>query len=262
MMVAAVECNSGSAVKIPTMLSLYRQELSNLFLVVDEAEAHPGNSEFSTLASGICYGLMRFFFIQSLPQQGSQLMMQGVRVALSNGDEKRASEHIAMMVTLAQRCQDTSVLAEADSMLKLFLAEDAETRGNVAITQAVLASYRGDERATKQHSREAIVHFEAVRDVLREQFGCEDKQELREENSNDLSASFHKLGDGLLGQRRVTEIHAAYEKALELLCGDAVAVNEGQILHQIGDCLSDMEDYAGALKTIIVPLTRRFYYVS
>ena len=44
----------------------------------------------------------------------------------------------------------------------------------------------------------------------------------------------------------MTEARAAYEKALELLCGDAVAVNEGQILHQIGNCLSHMEDYANA----------------
>ena len=245
-MVAAVESQFGSADKIPTMLSLYRQELPNLLLVIDEAEAHPENSELSTLVSGICYGLMRFFFLQSLPLQGSQLMMRGVKIALRDGDTKRASERIAMMASLAQRCRDTSVLAETDSMLKLISAEDEETKGNVALTRAMLASYREDDCATEQYSREAIGHFEAARDGLRQQLGDEYTQELLKESSNDLSASFHKLGDGLLGQHRVREAHAAYEKALELLCGDAAAVNEGQILHQIGNCLSDMEDYMGA----------------
>ena len=246
-MVAAVESKFGSADKIPTMLSLYRQELPNLLLVVDEAEAHPENPKLSALVSGICYGLMRFFFLQSLPLQGSQLMMRGVKIALRDGDVKRASEHIAMMVSLAQRCQDVSVFAEADSMLKLIPADDAETKGNVAMTRAMLASYRGDGHATEQHSREAIVHFEAALDALREQPDGEDTQELQEECSNNLSSAFHKLGDGLLGQYKMKEAHAAYTKGLELLCGDAVAMNKGQLLHQIGNCLSGIEDYEGAV---------------
>ena len=245
-MVATVERNSGSADNIRTMLTLYRQELPNLLFVIDEAEAHPENSEHSTLVSGICYGLMRFFFIQPLPQQGSQLMARGIKIALRDGDVKRASEHAAMMVSLAQRCQDEHVLTEADSMLKMISAEDAETKGNVALTRAMLASSQGDGCATEQHSQEAIVHFEAVRVTLKKQLGDEDEQALQEESSNNLSASFHMLGDGLLGQRRVKEAHAAYEKALELLCGDTATVNKGQILHQIGNCLSGMQDYADA----------------
>ena len=175
-MVAAVERNLGSAAEVPTMLSLYARELPNLLLVVDEAEAHPENSEFSFLASGICSALMRFFFVLRLPEQGSQLMRRSARIALRDGDGKRASDHIAMMVALAQRSQDTGVLADAEAMLEQISTEEAETRANVAVTQAMLASCRGDERATEQHSREAIAHFEVVRDELKGGFGSEDEQ--------------------------------------------------------------------------------------
>ena len=246
MMAVAVERKSGSATEVPTMLSMYSRDLPNLLFVVDEAEAHPKNPKLSSLALMICSALMRFFFVLRLPEQGSQLMKRGARIALRDEGEKRASKHIAMMVALAQRSQNMGVLADAEAMLEQISTEDVETRANIALTQAMLASCRDDYLAIEQHAREAITHFEAVRDELRDLYISEDEQGKLEDNNNDLSASFHKLGDGLLSQYRAAEALTAYEKALELLCGDAVAVNEGQILHQIGNCLSDMGDNTGA----------------
>ena len=245
-MAAAVAINTGTARDVPKMLSLFSRELPNLLLVVDEAEADEGNVEFRVLASTICSALMRFFFVLRLPEQGSNLMRRGARIALRDGDWKRASGHIAMMVALAQRSEDMSVLGEAEGMLEELCAEDAESRGNVALTYAMLASCRGDHQATERHARETIEQFVAVRGELTPPFGDADEQDGLEENSNDLSGAYHKLGDALLDQYRVTEACTAYEKALGLVCGDGVAVNEGQILHQIGNCLSHMGDHAGA----------------
>ena len=100
-MAAKVELDSGSDVS--KMLSLFSRELPNLLLVVDEAEANLGNAEFSFKASTICYALMRFFFVLRLPEQGCEVMRRGARIAHRDGDGKRASGHIAMMVSLAQR---------------------------------------------------------------------------------------------------------------------------------------------------------------
>ena len=245
-MAAAIEENTESAAEIPTMLSLYSQELPNLLLVVDEAEVQLGNSELSFFASLICRALMRFFFILRLPEQGSQLMERGAKIALRDGDAERASDHIVMMVSLAQRSDDWRVLPDAEAMLKQISTENAESNGNIALTYAMLANCRGDEQEAEQHSREAISHFEVVRDQLARRGNSEDDQAKREENSNDLSGSFQKLGDALLAQYRPIEARAAYEEALKLLRGGAIAVNEGQILHQIGNCLSQTGDNAAA----------------
>ena len=64
--------------------------------------------------------------------------------------------------------------------------------------------------------------------------------------NNDLSGSYGKLGDALLAQNRFEEARTAYKMSLDLLCGASVAVNEGQILHQIGNCVSNLGQHAEA----------------
>ena len=61
-MAAVIDQRGQDPTEIPHMLSRFSQELPNLLLVIDEAEAQPKNAEFSLFASAICGALMQFFF--------------------------------------------------------------------------------------------------------------------------------------------------------------------------------------------------------
>ena len=245
-MAAVIDIQSEDAASVPYMISRFSEELPNLFLVIDEAEIRPGNAELGALAAAICAALMRFFFIARLPQQGVQLMTRGARIAARDGNWKDASAKIVQAASLVQRGQDPRMAAEVEMMLDGFPTEDAETCGNIAMTRAILTKQRGDALAAEGHARDAIAHYQMVRNELATQLDQETDELRWEENNNDLSGSFQMLGDALLALKRPGEARTAYEGALRLVSGGSVAVNEGQILHQIGNCQSNLGEHADA----------------
>ena len=245
-MAAVVDQGSQDPVEIPHMLSRFSQELPNLLHVIDEAEAQPGDTDLSFFASGICSTLMRYFFILRLPEQGAQVMQRGAQIALRDGRMKRASELIVQMVALAHRSDDMSAAATAKSMLDQIATDDAETSGNVALTRAVLASIDCDPHATEEHARAAIRQFKVARNEFETKFADGTEDEDSEHINNDLSSSFGKLGDALLAQNSISEARTSYETSLNLLCGGSIAVNEGQLLHQIGNCENQLGRHAKA----------------
>ena len=131
-------------------------------------------------------------------------------------------------------------------MLDEIEAADSDTNGNVAMTRAMLANHLGNARATEQYARNAIEQYELVRSELETQLDENTEDHQWEENKNDLSGAYQILGYGLLDQHRPKEARKAYERARQLMCGASVAVNEGQILHQIGNCQSELGDHADA----------------
>ena len=245
-MAAVIDQRAQDPAEIPFMLARFSQELPNLLRVFDEAEAQPGNADLSLFVSGICSALMRFFFILRLPEQGAHVMQRGAKIALRDGKMKAAIGHIVQMVALAGRSEDTSVDAAAESLLEQIPADDPEISGNVALARAIMASSGGDAHATEIHARVAISHFEMVRKGLGAKVG--DRMENADSDSigNDLSGSYGKLGDALLAQNRFEEARTAYKVSLDLLCGASIAVNEGQILHQIGNCVSNLGKHTEA----------------
>ena len=245
-MAAVISERSEDAESVPNMVSRFLDELPNLLWVIDEAEAQPENADLSILGRSICAALMRFFFVARLPEQGIRLMMRGARIAMRDRDWNGASANIAQAVSLMQRGHNQRIAAKVELMLDEIVAADRETNGNVAITRAMLANHLGNARATEQYASDAIEQFELVRSELEIELNEQTEDHRWEENNNDLSGAFHILGHGLLGQHRPEEARKAYEKAWQLMCGASVAVNEGQILYQIGNCQSELGDHADA----------------
>ena len=246
MMAAVIDMQSDDAANVPHMLSRFSEELPNLLLVIDEAEVEPGNADLGLLASVICTALMRFFFIARLPEQGVQLMKRGAKIAMRCDNGKSASAKIVQAAALAQRSHDPRIADEVESMLDDIPTEDAETSGNMAVTRAMLANQRGHAPATEMHARDAIAHYQVVQNELAMRLDQDTEDPRWEENSNDLSGSFNMLGHALLSLNSPEEAQTAYESALQLMSGGAVAVNEGQILHQIGICRARLGEHADA----------------
>ena len=63
---------------------------------------------------------------------------------------------------------------------------------------------------------------------------------------NDLSFSYGLLGDALLARRDFAAATNAYRGSLDLVRGQSVAVNVGQLHHQIGNCEANLGNLAEA----------------
>ena len=189
---------------------------------------------------------MRFFFILRLPEEGTHVMQRGLEIALRDGNTKRASEHIVQMVALAHRGNDMRAARVAKTMLERITPDKHEVCGNVELTRAVLASFEGDMKATEEHARAAVTHFEVARNAVVAKSADGSERADLEGFDNDLSGACGKLGDALLGQNRIQEARAAYKRSFGLLRGAAIAVNDGQLLHQVGNCESQLGQYPEA----------------
>jgi tetratricopeptide (TPR) repeat protein len=254
MMVAVVDKRAEDPAEIPYMLERYTLELPNILRILDAAEAQPGNAQLSLFAAGICSSLMRFFFILRLPEQGVKVMQRGAQIALRDGHLERASSSILQMVALAARTHDSVAIAAGQTMLNSLEGHDtgAEISGNIALTRAVICSNSGDSQGMEKCARLAIVFFEAARDQFdasREGAGKDDGANSQLERiNNDLASAFGLLGGAHLAQARYNEAREAYRRSLSLQSGGSVPVNEGQTLHQIGNCESNLKNYAEAVR--------------
>lgn len=247
MLATVIALRSDEDGDIPHMLWRFSQEWPNLRLVVDAAEARPEDAELGFLATVVCASAMKFLFVARLPEQGVRLMSRGARIAMRDGRFEDASGYIAQAASLALRGGERRLAGEVETMLEGVAAESDEARGSLAMTWAMLAKQRGDALAAEEHSRDAIRHYERARHDLTAQVDKEAEDSAFEDTDNNLSGGFHLLGDALLAQERAKDAREAYEKALALLRGGAVAVNEGQILHQIGNCRSSLGEHQDAI---------------
>lgn len=236
---------SADAADIPHKLWRFFQEWPNLRLVIDAAEARPEDAELSILAIGVCTSAMQFFFVTRLPERGVQLMGRGVRIAMRDARWEEVSGYVAQAASLAQRSENPRVAAEVEAMLEGVPEESDEARGNLAMARSMLAKQRGDALAAEEHARDARRHYERAREKLRA--SIEEDTDAMVDNGNNLSAALQLLGNALLASDKPEDAQRAYEEALSLVGGAAVAVNKGQILHQIGNCRSSLGEYGDAV---------------
>ena len=247
MLAAVIALQSEEDADMPHMLWWFSQEWPNFRLVVDAAEARAEDVELGFLATGVCAATMKFLFVARLPEQGVRLMTRGARIAMRDGRSEDASGYIAQAASLALRSGERRLSGEVEAMLEEVAAESDEARGNLAMTRGMLAKQRGDALVAERHSRDAIRHYERARHDLTAHVGEEAEDSALEDADNDLSGGYHLLGNALLAQGRAKDAQEAYEKALALLRGGAVAANEGQILHQIGNCRSRLGEHQDAI---------------
>jgi len=234
LMAAVIEMHSEKNGGLPNMLGRFEEELPNLLRVLDLAEKELDDGELGVMATGICSALMRYFFVIQLGDIGSQVMMRGARIALREGRMKSASGLLTRMVGLAYRSQERIDIKPAFALIDEIelKAGDPETLGNVALCRAVAASLGEKHDVVSAQALAAIARFEEARASAK----SADDEVDTESIENDLSSAYGLLGGALLAQRKYAAAANAYRKSLGLVRGQSVAVNEGQLHHQIGNC--------------------------
>ena len=240
-MACVIEAQTQDASEVPHMVWRFWQEWRNFQLVIDEAEARPGDADLAVLASGVCSSMVRFFFVARLPEQGVRVMIRGARIAIRAENWEDASAYIAEAADLAQRSDDDRLSNAVEVLFEAIPAERGDA-GDLALARAILADGRGDVSGTEQEARKAIAHYEGQRDRLTRQGDRAGEEELAG-HRNDLSGAYQMLGHALLARRMPEDAREAYETALQLVGGASLAVNEGQILYQIGRCRREAEEH-------------------
>lgn len=235
-MAGVIDTKTQETLDVPHMVWRFWLEWRNLQLVIDESEARPSDGDLALLASSVCSSMVRFFFVARLPELGVRMMSRGARIAMRAENWEDASGYIAEAAGLAQRSDDDRLASAVEVLLRAMPAEGGEA-GHIAMAKAILASRRGDTHATEKEARKAIEHYEGERRQLTPTGERSDEEELAGIRSG-LSTAYQMLGHALLARRMPGEAREAYESALELAGGRSRAVNEGQILYQIGRCRS------------------------
>lgn len=241
-MAAVISTHSEQNGGLPNMVGRFEEELPNLLRVLDLAERQVEDLQLGMMATGICAGLMRYFFVIQLGHLGSQVMLRGARIALRDGRIRSASSLLTLAVGLAYRSQERIDIKAALALIdKIELAsDDPETQGNLALSRAISSSLAERIDAVREHAVKAIAHFDKALACLTKP---SEDGEKREDIENDLSSSYGLLGSALLAKRDFAAAGNAYRKSLGFVRGQSIAVNVGQINHQIGNC----EAYLGNL---------------
>ena len=230
----------------PKVLAVFLQELPNLLRVIAEAEARPLNRDLGMLACGVCSSLSGFFFVMRLAEEGAGVMMRGLAIARRDGQARRISEFVLKALGLAPRSGGRRIPEEVESALDDIRTDEAEVLGNIALSRAILAERRMDVEATEAQARAAIAHYERVTGELARRPAGEVEAVEWEANGNDLSASFHILGVALFERGAAREALTAFRQVLDFLGRGSVALNEGQVLYQIGLCHGLLDEYPEA----------------
>jgi tetratricopeptide (TPR) repeat protein len=259
-MAAVISIHSEKNGGLPNMVARFEEELPNLLRVLDLAEKHLDNSRLGLMAAGTCAELMRYFFIIHLGHIGSQVMLRGARLALRDGMMKSASNLLAMTVGLAQRSQQRIDVAAAMALTDEIAQKsvDQVTLGNVALCRAIIGSLRDDNDIVRRQALKAIEYF---KEALAFESKSSEEHAGLDDIENNLSSSYGLLGGALLAQRDFAEAANAYRNSLELVRGQSVAVNVGQLKHQLGNC----EAYLGNLEKAALCYTeaaKQFYAIG
>ena len=242
LMAAVISMHSDKNGGIPNMVGRFKEEMPNLLRVLDLAERQFNDSQLGLMATGICAELMRYFFIIHLGHIGSQVMLRGARIALRDGRMRSASNLLTMTVGLAYRSQGHVDIAAAMALINEIGQNSCEsgTLGNLALCRAIAGNLQNNDEVVHEQAQIAIKHFEEALSSASKSF--EENIDL-EGIQNDLSSSYGLLGGALLTRRDFAEAANAYRSSLDLVRGQSVAVNIGQLHHQLGNC----EAYLGNL---------------
>jgi tetratricopeptide (TPR) repeat protein len=227
------------------MVGRFEEELPNLLRVLDLAEKQLDDPKLGVMATGICSELMRYFFVIHLGHIGSQVMLRGARIALRDGRMRSASDLLTMTVGLAHRSHEPIDTSAAMALIDEIghKSDDPRTLGNVALCRAISGRLRDKNDIVHEQALSAIQHFEQALSTASKSSG--ESADL-ESIENDLSSSYGLLGDALLAQRDFAAAANAYRSSLDLVRGQSIAVNVGQLHHQIGNCEASLGNLAEA----------------
>jgi tetratricopeptide (TPR) repeat protein len=243
MMAAVIDRDRSSPDSISHMMHRYSQELPNLIRVIEVAWARPESAELANMAYVVCSALMRYFFLLGFSKQGTEIMHSGADLALRRGESKRASDFAIQLISLAGRSRDPE---SKEAAIRLYnslaqsgaSAADPLVHANLCVARAMMALDDEKPIDAEMEAKEAVAIYQSQR--------AETGEEDAEDNANDLAAALSLLGGAFLAQAMYADAKDAYGRALEIQSQQSLAVNRGQLLHQIGNCEAHIGNYEAA----------------
>lgn len=273
MMVGVIEARSSESDQIDYMIARYSEDMPNIRWLIEQAEAAPADSELSLLASATCSSLMRYFFVLRLSEEGASLMRQAAELALAGGRPDRAASFVTQMIGLARRYHP-GLIELADSLMVRIEATGPLplwVEGDLQNARAMVAMDYGDPAAAAEAANRAFECFKSARQSVaaRRDNDPEDLAELpedlvasRDEDChNGMAAALRLHGDAMLAQGNFDWARENYRHSLRHERGASIAVNRGQILHQIGNCESSLGSHEVAAECYLDAMAR-FYVVG
>ena len=126
--------------------------------------------------------------------------------------------------------------------------------------RAMAAQGTNDYPRAERYARQALEGYRALLSSFEGETSVDAEPE-QEDLRNDLSGALGILGSSLLSQGRYEEAARAYRRSLQHERGAAVGVNRGQVLHQIGNCESNLGNYGVAAK-LYVEAAKIFHFIG
>lgn len=247
-MVGVIEDRSSESDQIDYMVARYSEDLPNILWLLAEAEATPSNSQIVLLALATCSSLMRYFFVLKLSEEGALLMQRAAELAIASGRYGRAAAFVVQLVGLRRR-QAVGLVDIAEHLMARIESSGRlplRGRGDLQVARAMIALDDGDPTTAAEWARTAFESYTKVMRLVGQQRENDQDEcaELthdpvgahQEELHNDIAAALRLHGDAMLGKGDYDRAGTHYRNSLKHQRGASIAVNRGQIMHQIGNC--------------------------
>jgi tetratricopeptide (TPR) repeat protein len=254
--VAAIEDRSKDPELTDYMLARYSEEMPNIRWLLTETTKRLAEPPMVRLSLGASSALMRYFFILNLADEGAAVMRQAAELAMASGLVRSAAGFTVQMIGLALRGGSAESRVSAKRMLAIVEAlKDLppEAEGDLVLSRAMLALEEGDARAAEELAMGAFGRFrQALRDAKAPTKAQEpeggDPAPTLDELHNNLAGALRITADALLAQRKHEDAARAYRHSLKHQRGASVAVNIGQIYHQLGNCEGNIGNHLDAVR--------------
>lgn len=243
LMMAVLEHKYDDPEDTPYLLQRFSEELPNLLHTFERAKADPTDRELVVQAIAIVRPLMQYFFVLRLLEEGARIMHEAAELAFASGEYKLAAGLTQQFFGLVQR--DSSHIDIQRGLVLIGKIEtatqDIKVLADLAMCRGVAARETGDNESAERFARSAskayhqLIGSEATR-ATQNPDGNDPESADHENHHNDAAYALSLLGSALLGQKRFEEALKTYHHALHHQRGGGVAVNSGQLLHQIGLC--------------------------
>ncbi len=260
--VAVLEQKFDTAEDTPHLMSRYNAILPNLLNVIELALARENDRELSDIAGSIASAIMPYYFVLGAPEIGAKVLKVVAELALKTNNIEKANDLIQQFMCLAQRAGDKALFTEAEKLVtSIELAADGlDLAPELSMSKAIAGS--NDSLLSAQHARVAIDGFQnRLLELQKSIIKGDDLKFKLESLFNNIANSFSVLGTALLNQNKPDEALKAYHQALEHQVGSSIGTNQGQILHQIGNCESELGNHKDAIEHYI-EAANIFFYVE
>lgn len=222
----------------------FEHEFPNFGHIFDEAvRLSSDEGSYDRLICSLAFSLQVFCFVSGRSHRGRNILDAAVLSASRMGWTGLAASLLLQVANFSDRAGDEAgAIAAYEKIIALRLVEnDPELCGNVSYARAMLAIKSGDDIAAENHLLDAAALY------AKKTSGSIDSG-VSAEPVNQRMQALALMRRAMLYEHsgREREALSQYDKTLELMRAIDDRVNEGSVLHQMGNCHANVGAYSDA----------------